>query len=403
MKHRREQIPLGDRGPLRVMFVITSMPVGGAETLLVNLIRGLDSARFSAEVCCLKARGPLGELLADEVPVHSHLLSSKLDVRVLSRLRTLIRERRIDAVITVGAGDKMFWGRLAAWLEGVPVILSALHSTGWPDTIGRLNRLLTPITDAFVGVAAQHGDYLTNVERFPARLVRVIPNGIDVNRFCNRPGWRRVSREALGLGSEAPVVGIVAALRAEKNHTLFLQAAARLREEMSNAQFLIVGDGPERGEIERTVAQANLSECVHLLGARADIPELLAALDIFALTSHIEANPVSILEAMAMGLPVVATDVGSVSEIVLPGVTGFLASPGSAEELAGYWAELLGNRPLAQQIGSFGRELVSEKWSLDAMIAGYQDLIGEIYSQKCSPVMPSAATHSGPVPPMVRR
>jgi glycosyltransferase involved in cell wall biosynthesis len=325
------------------MFVITSMPVGGAETLLVNLIRGFDSAQFLAEVCCLKERGPLGELLADEIPVHYRLLSSKFDVRVLWRLRALIRRRRIDAVITVGAGDKMFWGRLAAWLEGVPVIMSALHSTGWPDTIGRLNRLLTPITDAFVGVATQHGDYLTNVENFPARQVRVIPNGVDVTRFCNRPAWRRESRETLGLNPEAPVVGIVAALRSEKNHTLFLQAAARLHEEMSDAQFLIVGDGPELQEIERTVAHYKLSDCVHLLGPRADIPEVLAALDVFALTSHVEANPVSILEALAMGLPVVATDVGSVSETVIPGVTGFLASPGSAEDLAGFWAELLGD------------------------------------------------------------
>jgi len=403
MKRMNEPIPLNDRGPLRVMFVITSMPVGGAETLLVNLIRGLDSARFLAEVCCLKARGPLGELLADEVPVYCHLLSSKLDIRVLPRLRTLIRERRIDAVITVGAGDKMFWGRLAAWLEGVPVILSALHSTGWPDTIGRLNRLLTPITDALVGVATQHGDYLINVEKFPARQVRVIPNGVDVTRFCNRPGWRRESRETLGLDLDAPVVGIVAALRTEKNHMLFLKAAARLVQEVPNAQFLIVGDGPERKEIERSVAQSNLSGCVHLLGSRTDIPAVLAALDVFALTSHNEASPVSILEAMAMGLPVVATDVGSVSETVRPGVTGLLASPGSAEELAGYWAELLGDRVWAQKLGSVGRDLVSEKWSLEAMIGGYQDLIEEIYSQKCSPAVPTAATHTSPVTPVVRR
>jgi glycosyltransferase involved in cell wall biosynthesis len=347
-------------------------------------------------------RGPLGELLADEIPVHYRLLSSKFDVRVFWRLRALIRRRRIDAVITVGAGDKMFWGRLAAWLEGVPVIMSALHSIGWPDTIGRLNRLLTPITDAFVGVATQHGDYLTNVENFPARQVRVIPNGVDVTRFCNRPAWRRESRETLGLNPEAPVVGIVAALRSEKNHTLFLQSAARLHEEMSDAQFLIVGDGPELQEIERTVAHYKLSDCVHLLGPRADIPEVLAALDVFALTSHVEANPVSILEALAMGLPVVATDVGSVSETVIPGVTGFLASPGSAEDLAGFWAELLGDRALAERMGSFGRDLVSEKWSLEAMNGGYQALIREIYSQKCSPTGPTAATHSSPVPPLVR-
>ncbi len=403
MKRKRHLIPPDDRGPLRVMFVITSMPVGGAETLLVNLIRGLDPARFVAELCCLKERGPLGELLAGEIPVHRGLLSNKFEIRVLPRLRALIRRGRIDAVVTVGAGDKMFWGRLAAWLEGVPVILAALHSTGWPDTIGRLNRLLTPVTDAFVGVATPHGDYLTQVEGFPARQVRVIPNGVDVDRFRQRPGWRLASREAFGLDPDAPVVGIVAALRAEKNHLLFLQVAARLRCELPNAQFVIAGDGPQRQEIERAAARANLTQCVHLLGSRSDIPEVLAALDVFLLTSRMEANPVSILEAMAMGLPVVATDVGSVSETVRPGVTGFLASAGEAEELAGYCAQLLGNRELARRIGSSGRELVSEKWSLEAMIGGYQDLIGEIYTKKCALAEASAATHWDPATVAVQR
>ena len=150
MFHRkRTLIPLADRGPLRVMFLITSMPVGGAETLLVNLIRRLDRERFAPELACLKQLGPLGEELAGEIPAHHGLLNRKYDLRILPRLTKLLARRKIDAVVTVGAGDKMFWGRLAAWRAGAPVVLSALHSTGWPDGIGRLNRLLTPITDGF--------------------------------------------------------------------------------------------------------------------------------------------------------------------------------------------------------------------------------------------------------------
>ena len=118
-----------DRGPLRTMFVITSMPVGGAETLLVNLMRRLDRELVAPELCCLKEMGPLGEVAANEVTVHAGLIRTKYDHRILARMRKLLDERRIDAVVTVGAGDKMFWGRLAAWMEGVPVILSALHST----------------------------------------------------------------------------------------------------------------------------------------------------------------------------------------------------------------------------------------------------------------------------------
>ncbi len=135
MLSRRSKLPpLADRGPLRVMFVITSMPVGGAETLLAELVRRMDRTRFRPEFCCLKRLGPLGEVLAEEVPAYSGLLADKYDFAVLGRLAGLLRRRRIDAVVTVGCGDKMFWGRLAAWLSGVPVVCAALHSTGFPTT-----------------------------------------------------------------------------------------------------------------------------------------------------------------------------------------------------------------------------------------------------------------------------
>ena len=144
LSHRYPTDDVGRRGPLRVMFVITSMPVGGAEMLLVDLLRCLDRDRFVPQLCCLKELGPLGETLIGKVPLHYRLLAGKYDLRVLLRLKRLLASERIDAVVTVGAGDKMFWGRLAARWAGVPVVCSALHSTGWPDGIGRLNRLLTP-------------------------------------------------------------------------------------------------------------------------------------------------------------------------------------------------------------------------------------------------------------------
>ena len=104
--------------PLRVLFLLTSMPVGGAETLLVNLVRRLDRQRFAPEIVCLKEPGPLGEMLAAEMPVHSSLLACKYDLRILPRLMKLMRRPQADAVVTVGAGDKMFWGRIAAHLAG---------------------------------------------------------------------------------------------------------------------------------------------------------------------------------------------------------------------------------------------------------------------------------------------
>ncbi len=384
--------PLEDRGPLGVMFLLTSMPVGGAETLLVNLIRRLDRERFRPELCCLKELGPLGEELSKEIPVFSGLIGGKYDVLVWRRLARLFRERNIDAIVTVGAGDKMFWGRLAAWSAGLPVVLSAIHSTGWPDSIGRLNRQLTPVTDRFIGVAPPHGKYLVEVEGMPPEKVTVIPNGVDVVRFSPEHD-RSAIRASLGLSTTAPVTGIVAALRPEKNHELFLRAAKDVLARVPDAQFLIVGDGPERPKLESLTAELGIGPAVHFLGTRSDIPQLVAAMDVFALTSHMEAFPVSILEAMATELPVVAPRVGSIPDSVTDGGTGYLFEAGKQPELVAHLERLLTSRDLRARFGAAGREKVVAQWSLERMVEGYQDLIREVYQQKC----PSAAVLDQPI------
>ena len=368
--------------PLRTLFIITSMPVGGAEVLLVNLIRRLDRERVSPELCCLKGLGPLGEELASEIPTHHGLIDGKYDVAVLWRLMRLMRSRNIDAVVTVGAGDKMFWGRLAARLAGVPVICSALHSTGWPDGVGRLNRLLTPITDGFIGVARPHGRHLVENERFPAERVQVIPNGVDTDRFQPNPTAAARLRHEVGIPAAAPVCGIVAALRPEKNHELFVEAASHVRQRIPESHFVIVGDGPERDKIASAIANHDMTRNFHLLGSRSDIPEVLSMLDVFMLSSHNEANPVSILEAMAVGLPVVSTDVGSISESVEDGVTGFLAEAGNPIQLADGLMTLFENRELAARFAAAAQQRVVTNWSLDAMVVGYEELLWSIFRRK---------------------
>ena len=362
------------------MFVTTSLHVGGAETLLANLAQGLDRSRFAPELCCLKESGELADQLAHEIPVFSHILRSKFDIRVLPRLTRLLRNREIDAVITVGAGDKMFWGRLAAKAAGVPVVISAIHSTGWPDQITWLNRRLTPLNDAFVAVAKPHAEHLITNERFPSDRVAVIPNGVDTTRF--RPQPQSALRAQLNLPAGAPVVGIVAVLRPEKNHELFLRVAARVREEVPEAHFLVIGDGPRRAELESLADQLNLTQCVHFLGKRTDVSELLNVLDVFLLTSKMEANPVSILEALSTGKPVVAPRVGSIPETVIDGQTGFLAEPGDETAMAGRVTELLTTPLLAWRLGTAGRRLVVDRWSVGAMISGYEELLERIYRRK---------------------
>jgi glycosyltransferase involved in cell wall biosynthesis len=365
------------------LFLLTSMPVGGAETLLMNLVRRLDRLRFVPEIVCLKEPGPLGETLAAEMQVHSDLLACKYDVRILPRLMKLMRRPQADAVITVGAGDKMFWGRIAAHLAGVPVVASALHSTGWPDGVGRLNRLLTRWTDAFIGVADAHADHLVRNERFPAEKVNTIYNGVDCDRFA--PQDASAIRRELNIASDAPVVGILAALRPEKNHELFLAGAKEIRQAIPAAQFIVVGDGPKRPELEQLAAELGIADAVHFVGSRSDIPALLSACDVVALTSHNEASPVSILEALACGKPVVASNVGSVRETVVDGETGRLFPAGDLAAFVDATVELLKSPAERQRLGAEGRRRVEASCSLDAMVRGYEQLIERIYAAKSAP------------------
>lgn len=379
---KRIQLPIESRGPLRTMFIQTSMPVGGAETLLVNLIRRMDRDRFAPELCCLKELDVLGEELQLEIPTFHNMLSGKYDLRIVPRLIELFRLREIDAVITVGAGDKMFWGRLCAWLAGVPVIASAIHSTGWPDTINWLNRRLTSVTDRFIGVAAPHGKHLVEIEGFPSEKVTVIPNGIDTDRFVPNAEARARIRAELNLPEAAPVCGIVAALRPEKDHALFLQAAARVVQRCPRSHFLIVGDGPERKVIETLRSELNLEDCVTLTGSRSDIPDLLAAMDCFALTSKMEASPVSILEAMSTGLPVVAPRVGSIPDAVDDGQNGLLVEASNLDETTDAMIALMQGANLRAEMGQSARVKAKRYGSLETMVNGYQDLISGIYRQK---------------------
>lgn len=390
MMRRRMNLPLDGRGPLRVMYLVTSMPVGGAETLLVNLIRRMDRYRFAPELCCMKELGPLGEEMQKEVPTFHNMLSSKYDLRVIPRLTELFAMREIDAVVTVGAGDKMFWGRLCAWLAGVPVVASAIHSTGWPDSINWLNRRLTSITDRFIGVAAPHGKHLVDVEGFPQQKVTVIPNGIDTDRFVANSQTREQIRREWGVSEETAVCGIVAALRPEKDHPLFLKAAARVVQQAPKSHFVIVGDGPERPAIEALRDELGLQNHVTMTGSRSDIPELLSAMDCFALTSKNEASPVSILEAMSTELPVIAPRVGSIPDAVDDGTNGLLVTASSLEETAAAMVTLMGDAAKRAEMGKAARDKVLRYGSLDAMVSGYQDLISGVYRQKVQAALHAA-------------
>jgi glycosyltransferase involved in cell wall biosynthesis len=371
------------------MFLLTSMPVGGAETLLMNLVRRFDRRRISPLIACLKGRDELGEKISTELPVFDNLIRHKYDLSVVSRLKRLFRDNLVDAVVTVGAGDKMFWGRLAAFWQGVPVVLSALHSTGWPDGVGKLNRMLTKITDGFIAVARQHAEFQVNQERFPEAKVFLIPNGIDTDHFQFDSHKRGQWRKQLQIPASAPVVSVVAALRPEKNHRMFLDVAKRVSENLPGAHFVVAGDGPLKGELQAHAQSLGIVNQVHFLGCVQDVVGVLSMSDLFALTSDNEASPVSIMEALSCKRPVVAPDVGSIDETVMEGQTGYLFEVGNIDQATKKWLDVLVNPAEAQRMGDTGRMLVVTNCSLQAMTDGYTELIESIYLKK-----QEAATHT---------
>jgi glycosyltransferase involved in cell wall biosynthesis len=244
-----------------------------------------------------------------------------------------------------------------------------------------MNRWLTCITDAFIGVADSHGAFLCDFEKFPADKVNVIRNGIDCDRFRPNPGARSRLRGELGLADDTPLIGIVAALRNEKNHGMLVQSAAKLRSRHPDAHWVIVGDGPQRSSIEALAAELQIADRIHLLGTRFDTPDILSALDVFTLCSLNEASPVSILESLACGVPVVATNVGSVGETVLEDVTGLLIDSEDIDAMTAGVDRLLRDADLRSRLGRSGRELVLKTGSLASMVDGYQSLMTDHYDR----------------------
>ncbi|HEY6564347.1 MAG TPA: glycosyltransferase, partial [Pirellulaceae bacterium] len=243
-------------------------------------------------------------------------------------------------------------------------------------------------------VARDHGRHLVEHEHFPAEKVIVIPNGVDVTRFQARSHDRARTRSRLGLPDAAPVAILVAALRPEKNHARFLRVASLIRKRVPHARFVVVGEGHLRQQLESLAQELSLAEVTHFLGSRGDIPELLTASDVFLLTSDNEASPVSILEAMACGLPVVASDVGSIHETVIQGVTGYRVPKDLEEEFANRTAELLLDRPTALAMGIEGRQHVVERSSVAKMVDGYRELLERLYQSKAE--RPAAQVSASP-------
>lgn len=368
-----------------IAFITTSLIFGGQERSFVDLAVGLNGERYRTIAITTKAPGPLARELRDAgVPVYSHLLRTRYDLRILPRLIRLLKAEHVDVVYTIGGGDKMFWGRLCGRLAGVPVLMSSIRRTRSADgspSIERANRLLMRWTDCVLAVGEAQAHYLANEEGVPRARLRVIHNGVPEPRFPTAPDAAAVvaARRALGVPVRGPIIGIVAALRPEKAHEVFLEAARRTQTRHPTTHFVLIGDGPQRAGLEALSASLGLSGRVHFAGSQRDVPRLLPALDVICLSSHprVETFPVSILEGMAAACAAVVTDVGSVRELVCHGETGLIVPPGNPAALADAFCRMIEHPAERKAFGRAGRARVLSRFTMRHTLRAHEALFDE--------------------------
>lgn len=372
-------------GRIRVLEFVTNFCVGGTERQFLNLVEGLRGTEFEVHVACFETKGPLfRELRRDGVPTLpladypiSSLRSPAAAARLLSLARYL-RRHRIDVVHATGLYPNVF-GVTAAWLARTPAIIASVRDMGqmWRGDLRRVQRLAIGLADAVVTNAHAVAERLRS-EGYPAEKIEVIHNGIVAQPAS--PGAAGGLRRDLGLPADAPLVGVVARLDPLKGLEDFLDAALLLRHRHPEARFLLVG-GPLPGVSEGyrdvlhdKVAALGLGDRVILTGARADVPDILPELTLSVLPSLTEGLSNSLLEAMAAGLPVVATAVGGNPEIVEDGATGFLVPPGDPAALAGAIDRVLGSPALAAELGREGKARVTSYFTNERMVEQTIDL-----------------------------
>ncbi len=385
--------------PIKVLHVITRMEEGGAPRVLLDLMGGLDRSRFSQTL----AAGPAPEATellteAERIPVDvrrirrlGRRVAPLRDLVALAGLIDLIKRQRFD-IIHTHTSKAGFLGRLAARLAGARRVIYSPHgdifSGYFPkyETVvySRAERMAAPWCDKIVTLTdAGAREYLARDIGAPRQFV-TIPNGIDaaaLSAAADRPGARR----ELGIDADDFVIACVGRLVRVKGHDVLAAAAPQIVAQIGgapNVRFLIVGDGPDRGALASLVGGLGMGDRFSFLGFRPDVARLLSGADLLVMPSRNEGLGMSILEAMALGLPVVASRVGGIPEAVTDGVTGILVSPEDPDALASACVCLMKDTDRAREMGRAGRRSVEARFTVGQFVEKtarlYLDLMGEI-------------------------
>lgn len=367
---------------IKVVIVNSNLNVGGAESVLAEIARRMDRERFDVEVICLYEAGPIGERLRSEgVRVSDRFLRHKGDLAGAIRLARHLRRRRVDVFYYNNQPLTQLWGWLAARIAGVAVVATAFHFTfRRPEGAGRgrlLNRLLGARVDVCFVLSERQEQYVIESEHVPAEKIVVVPNGIDTRRVAERAAAGPETRSALGIPASATVVGIVAQLRPEKNHEMFLRVARGILTQHPATRFLVVGGGDERARLERVATELGVSDAVSFLGTRSDVAELMGACDIGILSSHgrVETFPLSVLEFMAAGRPVVSTDVGAVDEIIAAGETGEIVAEDSVDEMVAAVNALIADPVRREEMGRAARARAFDRFDTGGMVGKTEEVL----------------------------
>ena len=353
--------------PLRVAHMSLTLRTGGQERLLVDFARHRNQQMVSPEFIAMNGVGqPAEDIESAGCPVHFLKLNSTGKLGRLKRIRELLQKRQIDLLHTHNSCPHLY-GTLAARSLGIPVVHTR-HGRRFGDSCSERFqfRWMSHLTDRIVAVSDDTGNLCRTVGHLkPIQLIRIW-NGIDEQKFAfHGPVAKPI---AITVGRLAP----------EKGYADLIQAASHVRDRVSGFRLLIVGDGPERSRLEALVTRLQLEDCVQLLGERSDVAAQLQQAALYVCSSHTEGLSLTLLEAMASGLPVVATDVGGNSEVVDPGQTGVLVPAQSPQSLAREIEHLCDVPDVRNEMGTLARARVETHFSIRQMVATYESLYQQI-------------------------
>lgn len=355
---------------MRVFQVVYSFAIGGSEVVASNIAQNMDDGIVHG-VAALEFDGPLREKL-EQAGVQTWVINRQPNERLspMVRLWQAMRQFKPDVVHTHHL-YQLFYTVAGAKLLGAQIVHTeheyySLMQRNSSPLLKKLSSLCRFVT----GVNEETTDFLRGQVGIPESKLRTIVNGINLDRYRGSKNDGPPPGGVYMMDGDL-VVGVVARLDPVKDHATLFRAFHKIVAKMPHARLWVIGDGDTRSQLEQMVRDLELIDNTRFFGIRLDIPELLSCLDVLVLPSVNEGLPISILEGMAAGKPVVATDVGGVATVVRPGETGLLVPAGDSGAMASAILTLLEDREKGEQMGKNGRRLVELNYNLEDTIAGY--------------------------------